>query len=70
MVRYRSSRDPEVLYEATIDSCECPGFQHRGICNHVEQLRRWKEWGTSVPEDTVLDPPPPASAWTREETGG
>lgn len=70
MVRYRSSRDPEVLYESTTDSCSCPGFTHRGICAHVEQQQRWAAFGQAVSEDIILDPPPPMGSWKKEPADG
>jgi hypothetical protein len=66
MVRYRSSRDPDVLYESDEDKCTCPGFTHRSACAHVEQQQRWKNWGYTAPEGLVLDPPPPMGSWKME----
>lgn len=67
MARYRSSRDPEVVYESTADSCTCPGFMHRGICAHTEQQQRWVALNQPVSDEIVLDPPPPMGSWKVEE---
>lgn len=67
-VKYRSSRDPDVVYEATTESCTCPAGVHRGHCAHMAQLQRWKEWGATFPNvDIIHDPPPEANAWKTEQ---
>lgn len=73
MARFRSDSDPEKVYETKLEvgkdglivECTCPGFEHRGMCSHVDQLRRWDEWQMPVPEG-ILEPPPPTGTWKRE----
>ena len=66
MPKFRSGRDAEVVYEATTETCTCPGFQNRGQCAHVEQLLRWAEWKQEIPEG-ILPPPSPPRSWQRED---
>lgn len=65
-VKYRSSRDPDVIYEATPESCTCPAGVHRGQCAHMAQLQRWRNMGLNFPAG-IHDPPPEANAWKTEQ---
>jgi hypothetical protein len=40
VVRVPSTRNPAVVYTATTESCNCPGFHYRGTCRHVEMAAK------------------------------
>jgi hypothetical protein len=40
VVRVPSRRNPAVVYTATTESCNCPGFHYRGNCRHVEMAAK------------------------------
>jgi hypothetical protein len=44
VLEFPSSRDPKLLYKVTVygtdAECTCPGFEYRGTCKHVLEVKR------------------------------
>lgn len=64
VARFRSSKGQVIhlVREAAPLVCSCPGFTHRGSCQHVEAVVRWRALGQPV--DPEQEYPPPVK-WTR-----